>query len=74
MPGPLAGLRILDFSTLLPGPFTAMMLADLGAEVLKVGAPSRPDNVRLAPPFDGEVSAVHMSVNRNKRAIALDLG
>jgi crotonobetainyl-CoA:carnitine CoA-transferase CaiB-like acyl-CoA transferase len=73
MPGPLAGLKVLDFSTLLPGPFATMMLADLGAEVLKVESPSRPDNVRLAPPYDGEVSAVHMAVNRNKRAIALDL-
>ena len=73
MPGPLAGLKVLDFSTLLPGPFATMMLADLGAEVLKVEAPNRPDLLRLAPPFDGKVSALHMAVNRNKRAIALDL-
>lgn len=73
MPGPLQGIKILDFSTLLPGPFATMMLGDLGAEVLKVEAPHRPDLMRLAPPFDGGVSAGHMAVNRNKKSIALDL-
>jgi alpha-methylacyl-CoA racemase len=73
MPGPLAGQKVLDFSTLYPGPFATMMLGDLGAEVLKVEAPSRPDNVRLAPPYDGQVSACHMALNRNKRSIALNL-
>ena len=73
MPGPLAGVRILDFSTLLPGPFATMMLADLGADVLKVEAPNRPDLMRLGPPHDHGVSAGHMAVNRNKRSIALNL-
>jgi len=73
MPGPLDGIRILDFSTLLPGPFATMMLADLGAEVLKVEAPHRPDLMRLGPPHDGGMSAGHMAVNRNKRSIALNL-
>ncbi|RME48583.1 MAG: CoA transferase, partial [Caldilineae bacterium] len=73
MPGPLASLKILDFTTLLPGPFASMMLADLGADVVRVEAPHRPDMVRLTPPFDGETSAWHALLNRNKRAIALDL-
>ena len=73
MPGPLASLKILDFTTLLPGPFASMMLADLGADVVRVEAPHRPDMVRHTPPFDGETSAWHALLNRNKRAIALDL-
>ena len=73
MTGPLASLKILDFSTLLPGPFGSMMLADLGADVLRVEAPNRPDMVRFVPPYDGDSSAWHRVLNRNKRAIALDL-
>ena len=73
MAGPLAGVHILDFTTLLPGPFSTMMLADMGAEVLKVEGPSRPDFMRLIPPFDGNESASFQAVNRNKRAIAIDL-
>lgn len=73
MTGPLASLKILDFSTLLPGPFGSMMLADLGADVLRVEAPHRPDMVRFLPPFDGDVSAWHSLLNRGKRSIALDL-
>lgn len=73
MTGPLVSLKILDFSTLLPGPFGSMMLADLGADVLRVEAPNRPDMVRLLPPYDGDNSAWHRLLNRNKRSIALDL-
>lgn len=73
MTTPLESLKILDFSTLLPGPFGSMMLADLGADVLRVEAPHRPDMVRFVPPYDGDVSAWHRLLNRNKRAIALDL-
>ncbi len=73
MTGPLASLKILDFSTLLPGPFGSMMLADLGADVLRVEAPNRPDMVRLLPPLDGDTSAWHRLLSRNKRSIALDL-
>ncbi len=70
---PLSSLKILDFSTLVPGPFATMLLADLGAEVLRVEAPNRPDLVRLLPPFDGETSTWHAVLNRNKRSLALDL-
>ena len=73
MSGPLSSLKILDFSTLLPGPFATMMFADLGADVLHVEAPNRFDFARLIPPFDGETSAWHALVNRSKRSIALNL-
>lgn len=73
MTGPLTSLKILDFSTLLPGPFGTMMLADLGAAVLRVEAPHRPDIVRFMPPYDGDASAWHRLLNRNKHSIILDL-
>lgn len=74
MSGPLAGLKVLDFSALLPGPFATMMLADLGADVLRLEAPSRPDMVRMIPPMasDGN-SAAHGYLNRSKRSLAVDL-
>jgi crotonobetainyl-CoA:carnitine CoA-transferase CaiB-like acyl-CoA transferase len=70
---PLSSLRVLDFTTLLPGPFATMLLADLGADVVRVEAPDRPDLARMLPPFDGDVSAWHALLNRNKRSITLDL-
>ena len=77
---PLAGLKVLDFSTLLPGPYATMLLADLGAEVLRIESPTRPDMLRLLPPFVGgdarnpnAVSAAHATINRNKQSLALDL-
>ena len=73
MPGPLTSLKVLDFSTLLPGPYASMLLADLGAEVLRVESPTRPDMVRHIPPADGTTSAAHAQLNRNKRSLALDL-
>jgi crotonobetainyl-CoA:carnitine CoA-transferase CaiB-like acyl-CoA transferase len=73
MKGPLSSLKILDFSTLLPGPFASLLLADMGAEVLRIESPSRTDLVRVLPPHDGGVSASHAYLNRNKRCIALDL-
>ncbi|NQD94381.1 CoA transferase [Pseudomonas sp. CrR25] len=73
MKGPLSSLKILDFSTLLPGPFASLLLADMGAEVLRVESPSRMDLVRVLPPHDDGVSTSHAYLNRNKRCIALDL-
>jgi len=70
---PLAGLKILDFTTLLPGPYATQLLADMGAEVLRVEAPKRPDLLKMMPPAFGKVSAAHASINRNKDAIAVDL-
>jgi len=70
---PLKGLRILDFTTLLPGPYATQLLADMGAEVLRVESPTRPDLIKFMPPTIGKVSAAHASVNRNKKSIAIDL-
>ncbi len=71
--GQLDSLKVLDFSTLLPGPYASMMLADMGAEVLRIESASRPDLVRQLPPMLGDSSAAHQFLNRGKRAIALDL-
>lgn len=73
MQGPLASLKILDFSTLLPGPFASLLLADMGAQVLRVESPSRMDLVRVLPPHVDGTSASHAYLNRNKRSIGLDL-
>lgn len=69
----LKGLKILDFSTLLPGPFSTMYLADMGAEVIHVESPTRPDLVRLFPPYANGQATSHSYLNRNKQSIALDL-
>ena len=71
--GALDNLKVLDFSTLLPGPFATMMLGDMGADILRIESPTRPDLTRQLPPFVGSVSAKHATLNRNKRAITLDL-
>ncbi|WP_017475843.1 CaiB/BaiF CoA-transferase family protein [Pseudomonas sp. PAMC 26793] len=73
MSGPLASLKVLDFSTLLPGPFASLLLADMGAEVLRIESPTRMDLLRVLPPHDQGVSASHAYLNRNKRSLALDL-
>ena len=71
--GPLSGLRVLDFSTLLPGPFATLMLADMGAEVVHVESPNRVDMVRVIPPYADGTSTAHAYLNRNKASLALDL-
>src|SRR5947209_4254743 len=71
---PLAGVRALDASRVLAGPFCGQLLGDLGAEVLKVERPGTGDETRgWGPPFAGELSAYFLSCNRNKRGIALDI-
>jgi len=71
-PGPLKGLRILDFSRLLPGPLAALLMADMGADVIKVENPDTPDYIRyFPPPVNGE-SAFYLSLNRSKRSLALN--
>ncbi len=73
MPGPLSSLKVLDFSALLPGPFGTLLLADMGADVLRVESPTRPDMVRMVPPFDAGQSTAHAFLNRSKRGIGIDL-
>ena len=70
---PRSGLRVLDLSRLLPGPFCSLMLADLGADVIKVEDPNGGDYIRWSPPLHGEYSAMYHTLNRNKRSIVLDL-
>ncbi|MCX4029546.1 CoA transferase [Endozoicomonas sp. SM1973] len=70
---PLQSLKILDFSTLLPGPYGSMLLADLGANVLHIESPNRPDLARVTPPFVGKITALHAYINRNKKSVTLDL-
>src|SRR3984885_9947822 len=72
--GPLAGLVVADFSRVLAGPYCTMLLADLGADVIKVESPAGDDTRRWTPPAapDG-VSTYYLAINRNKRSVALDL-
>jgi crotonobetainyl-CoA:carnitine CoA-transferase CaiB-like acyl-CoA transferase len=72
--GPLAGLLVADFSRVLAGPYCTMLLADLGADVIKVESPAGDDTRRWVPPVtqDG-VSTYYLAINRNKRSVALDL-
>lgn len=72
---PLEGVRVLDLSRVLAGPFATMTLADLGADVVKVERPGAGDDTRhWGPPFAGEESAYFLSANRNKRSITADWG
>ena len=66
-------LKVLDFSTLLPGPLASLYLADLGAEVVHIESPTRPDLMRVLPPFANGQATAHSYLNRNKQSIALDL-
>jgi crotonobetainyl-CoA:carnitine CoA-transferase CaiB-like acyl-CoA transferase len=72
--GPLTGIRVLDASRVLAGPFCGQVLGDLGAEVLKIERPGSGDETRgWGPPFAGALSAYFLSCNRNKRGLTLDL-
>ena len=72
--GPLAGLRVIDLTRVLAGPFCTMTLGDMGAEVIKVENPSGGDDTRsFAPPYQGDQSAYFLSVNRNKKSVTLNL-
>jgi alpha-methylacyl-CoA racemase len=69
---PLSGLLVLDFTTLLPGPLASLMLAEAGAEVIKIEKPGGEDTRRFPPSFDGE-SAPFAMLNRGKKSLTLDL-
>lgn len=71
--GPLAGVRVLDFSTVVSGPLATQILGDLGADVIKVEAPGGDRARMMGPPFRNGVAALYTQVNRNKRSIVLDL-
>jgi CoA:oxalate CoA-transferase len=71
--GPLSGIRVLDLSRVLAGPYCTTMLYELGAEVLKVEQPGHGDDTRAFPPFLKGESVYFASINRGKRSIALDL-
>jgi crotonobetainyl-CoA:carnitine CoA-transferase CaiB-like acyl-CoA transferase len=71
--GPLAGLLVADFSRILAGPYATMLLADMGAEVVKVEGPGGDDTRTWQPPVRDGISTYYLGVNRNKRSIALDL-
>ncbi len=71
--GPLAGVRVLDLSRLLPGPFASLVLADLGARVDKIEDPAGGDYLRAMPPRRGDMSTMFLALNRNKRSASLDL-
>jgi crotonobetainyl-CoA:carnitine CoA-transferase CaiB-like acyl-CoA transferase len=72
-PGPLSGLLVADFSRILAGPYATMLLADLGAEVVKVEGPGGDDTRTWMPPVHEEVSTYYLGVNRGKRSIVLNL-
>jgi crotonobetainyl-CoA:carnitine CoA-transferase CaiB-like acyl-CoA transferase len=71
--GPLAGLLVADFSRILAGPYATMLMADLGAEVVKVEGPAGDDTRSWQPPVRDGISTYYLGVNRNKRSVALDL-
>ena len=70
---PLAGVRILDLSRILAGPYATMMLADLGAEVIKIEPPGGDDTRTWGPPFGGGEAAYFLAVNRGKKSVVLNL-
>src|ERR671938_443152 len=74
-PGALDGVTVLDFSRAVAGPYCTMLLADYGADVVKLERPGEGDDTRAwGPPFVGGESAYYLGINRNKRSIAVDLG
>ncbi|MCX6354142.1 MAG: CaiB/BaiF CoA-transferase family protein [Candidatus Aureabacteria bacterium] len=71
---PLEGIKVLDFTRVLAGPFCTMILGDMGAEVIKIEQPGKGDDTRaFGPPFAKGESAYFLSVNRNKKSITLDM-
>jgi crotonobetainyl-CoA:carnitine CoA-transferase CaiB-like acyl-CoA transferase len=71
--GPLSGVLVADFSRVLAGPYATMLLADLGAQVVKVEAPDGDETRTWRPPVRGDVSTYYLGINRGKRSVVLDL-
>lgn len=71
--GALNGIRVLDLTRVLAGPFCTMLLGDMGAEIIKIETPGQGDDSRRYPPFIGEESAYFMNLNRNKKSLVLNL-
>lgn len=71
--GPLKGLKILDLTRVLAGPYCTMILGDLGADIIKVEIPGKGDDSRHFGPYIKDESAYFMSLNRNKRSITMNL-
>ena len=70
---PLDGIRVIDLTRVLAGPYASMLLADMGAEVIKIEEPGKGDDTRAWPAFAGGESTYFMSVNRGKKSVTLDL-
>ena len=73
MSGPLRGIRIIDLSSMMSGPWATDILGDQGADVIKVEVPGKGDHVRSLPNRSGGMSAMFVNVNRSKRSMTLDL-
>ena len=73
MAAPLSGVKVLDFSTLLPGPMATLFLAEAGAEVIKIERPGSGEDMRHYPPFWGRESINFAMLNRGKKSLAMDL-
>ncbi len=73
MTRPLEGVRVLDLSRLLPGPYMTMILGDMGADVVKIEAPTIGDYMRQMPPAKQDLGGGYLAVNRNKRSVVLNL-
>ena len=73
MEGPLSGIKVLDLTRLLSGPFCTMLLADLGADIIKVERPGMGDTARNLGPLVGDQAAYFISINRGKKSITINL-
>ncbi len=73
MPGPLNGVKVLSFGRVLAGPYAAMLMADMGAEVIKIESAENGDMARRNGPFIGDVSSYFLSINRGKKSFTLNL-
>src|SRR5476649_2772462 len=73
MTQPLSGITVLDFTTLLPGPMATLLLAEAGAEVVKIEKPGQGEDMRAYPPQWGRDGAYFALLNRGKKSVALDL-